>query len=310
MTAYLMRQHDEAELDVQRIAAACERRLAARCPRDVDLAVRTLARLTPDRWTLEWHLPRWLAASLGLDGRLADELVQSNVLGLVAIRLEDDLLDGEVSPSDLGAARRICAAAFDDALDVYRRRLPASSPFWPMLDRTMAAWRLESRRIEGPGELAALGAPLKAAAFGICLLATRPDAWPRLERCLELALSALVRYDHISDWEADLAAGRGNAFVANISARPGRAGPGAQSAATLLALLTTDVARHEFAAIEADARSAARIAESLAVAPLSAFLMRYADEVASEGAKIATHYHEVAQRATSSIFGNAPRPAT
>jgi hypothetical protein len=306
-----MRQHDDGELDVSRIAAACEQRLAARCPGDSDLAVRTLARLTPDRWTLEWYLPWWLAASFGLDRALAVELVESNVLGLVAIRLEDDLIDDEVARSDLASAGRLMTAALDEALDLYRRRLPASSPLWPFLDRTLTAWRRASASPEGPDELASLGAPLKVTAYGICLLGARPDAWPRLERCLDLAMSALVRYDQVSDWEADVAAGRGNAFVTAIGSRSQLAVlRGERHAAMLVALLTTDAARDAFRRINADATAAARLAESVGCEPLAAFLSRYAIQATSEGAAIATHYQDVARQVTSLIFGNAPTPAT
>ena len=145
----------------------------------------------------------------------------SNVIGLVSIRLQDDLLDGDIAAADVRGATRLGAAMFDEAVAVYRRRFDGASPFWPFLERSMAEWRRASAG-DGPlrwAELPDRGAPLKVAAFASCLLADRADRWELVERCLDHALVALVRYDQVCDWEDDLRADRRNAFVAAVSPR-------------------------------------------------------------------------------------------
>ena len=44
-------------------------------PGDAELAQAVIARLQPPRWTLEWHLPRWLGRAFGVDPVVVDDLV-------------------------------------------------------------------------------------------------------------------------------------------------------------------------------------------------------------------------------------------
>ena len=123
------------------IAAAVHARITAVAP-DLDpLARRSLEVLTPERWTIEWRLPEWLARAFSIDERTAEELVLANVLGLVAIRAEDDLGDGEIAPGDVAATRRLATVAMDEALSVYRGLFPVTSPVWDVLSGSLAEWR-------------------------------------------------------------------------------------------------------------------------------------------------------------------------
>jgi hypothetical protein len=304
----------EPDLEISRVAGRVLGRLENRAPREADLARRTLDRLGPDRWVLEWRLPRWLGTAFELDPGLADELVVSNVLGLISVRLEDDLRDGDVPPPDREAARRLAPAALDEALAVYRTRLPPPSPFWPFLDAAMDAWR----GAQGPlavedrdatfslGRLADRAAPLRVPAFAICLFTGREDRWPELERCLRRAAEALVGYDQVVDWQDDLGSGRWNAFVAWLS-------PAAQDAVhrernrstVLAAFLTRGVAAAAYGQVEASARAAAAIASDLGVSPLQAFLEDYAARTAEQGAAAQAHYERAADRALELVFGRS-----
>jgi hypothetical protein len=301
-----MRPTDVPELDVAQIVTAFERRVEAACPDERDLAIRTLRNLTPAKWTLEWYLPWWLGRAFGLDPVVAAEIVLSNVLGLVSIRLQDDLLDGDIAAADVRGATRVGATLFDEAVAVYRDRFDGASPFWPFLERTMAEWRRSSAGV-GPQRWADLprrGAPLKVAGFATCLLADRADRWELVERCLDHALAALVRYDQVCDWEDDLRADRWNAFVAAVSPLPQSPANRDRNRSTVLAaLLTRRVATDEFRRIRAEALRAAHLAAELGCPPLAAHLYGQAESTAAQGAEIEAHYREAAERATTLIFG-------
>jgi hypothetical protein len=306
-----MRSTDTAELDVHRVAAAFERRVEAACPDERDLAIRTLRRLTPGKWTLEWYLPWWLGHAVGLDPAVAEEIVLSDVLGLASVRLQDDLLDGEIAEDDVPGAARLSAALFDEAVAIHRRRFDAASPFWPFLERSMAEW---DRASAGDGasrgaDLPLRGAPLKVGAFAVCLLARRMDRWVLVERCLDHALAALVRYDQVRDWEDDLRADRWNAFVAAVSSLPQRpATRDRNRSAVLAALLTRGAAAAEFGRIRAEALRAAHLAVEVGCPPLAGFLSGYAERTAAQGAEVEAHYRGAAERARTLMFGaSAPR---
>jgi hypothetical protein len=304
----------EPDLAISRVAARVVERLGERAPGDLPLLRQTLARLDPDRWVLEWHLPLWLGTAFEIDPGLADQLVASNVLGLISIRLEDDLRDGEIRPADRASASRLARFAWDEALTVYRARLPMDSPFWRFLDETMAAWRRSQgpRRFEegdATGSLDGLAdraAPLRVPAFAICLLAARTDRWPTLERCLRDAAEALVAYDQLVDWEQDLAAGRWNAFVASLTTAPQDPAHQERNRSTVLAaLLTKGVAANAYGQVEASARAAAALAADLDIRPLRAFLEGYADRTAEQGAAVQAHYERAADRALELVFGTS-----
>ena len=282
--------------------AAFRQRIAVACPGQLALATRYALALTPPKWTLEWYLPQWLSHRFGLDAELTRELTLSNLLGLVAVRLEDDLRDGEMPVSDVAGAEQLAVATFDEALAVYRARFDPGSPFWGFLERSMATWRAGADGSDAPTR----GAPIKIAAFACCLLADRKADWPRLDRCLDRTMSALVAYDQFCDWEEDLAARRWNAFVAAVS--PGPQGPAERDrnrAAVLTAMLTRDVIDEHFRRIAAEVFDAAALASELGLDSLRAYLVQWAARSAAQGAEVARHYRSVADRATQLMFGAA-----
>lgn len=286
-----------SELDELAIRTGFRRRVRERCPDHEAFAMSLLERLPPDRWRLEWHLPWWLGEAFGLDDDVSRELVLSNVLGLASIRLDDDLADGEVTERDLDAARAVGAALFDAAIEPYRRRIPRDSTFWPAFVDVMAAWR--SRGVErGSRTLVAAGAPLKVGAMATCVLAAREDALPALEALLDEVIESLVLDDHVADWEADVAAGRPNAFVHLAIGEPGP-NPVATRRAVLVALLTTDALPRTFTRIVAGFQRAAGAARDLdnRLEPLAKALLVMADQARDRGAALAAHYRDLGDAA-------------
>lgn len=286
------------DLDVAGVADAYERRLRETCPAQLPLAMRLLERVPPGRWTLEWYLPWWLGQSVGLDATLAREIVLSNVLGLGSVRLQDDLADGEVGPNDIDDARVLAAAMFGLALGPYRSWFDPASPFWRHLETRMAAWHSAS-------DLAARGAPLHVSAVAVCLLAARMDGYPPLEACLDQALEALVLYDQVADWEADLDAGRWNAFVAASSPGPQVAeARDRHRAATYVAMLTGDAVAEYFGRIDDVLLRATAIANSLRppVPPLAEHLRSFAASVRDQGAAIHARYRCLGDEAAKLLF--------
>ena len=294
-----IRSTDVPELDFASLAIAFERRVREACPEHLALARRLLERLPPRRWTLEWYLPWWLGRAFELDREVTREIVLSTILGLGSIRLQDDLADGDVGPEDFAAARTLSAALYEAALAPYRARFDPASPFWGQLDVWMQAWE-RATRDDDHLLLAERGAPLKVPAFAVCLLADRLDAFPVLERCLDLALEALVLFDHVGDWEADLDAGRWNAFVAALSSGPQAADRRRRHRSRVFAaLLTTDAVDAYFARIEHGLLRAAAHAETLQppVPSLVEHLREFSNGVRERGETVREHYHGLGDRA-------------
>ena len=287
-------------LDCAEVSEEILRWISRREPHVEGIARRHLARLTPDRWTIEWHLPWWLGQRFGLDPELAMALVRSNVLGMLAVRLEDDLEDGEIPASEMAGARLLARVAFDEAVVAYRTWYGTDSPVWEYLHRSMAAWRTGATGTEP----AARGAPIKIAAYGCCLSAGRFDAWPAMEQTLDRAVTALVLCDQFVDWESDLDAGRWNGFVATIVG--GRQEPAARArnrAAVLTSMLTTNVVREHFDAMRREATEGARLAAELGITQLAAFLETWALRVSEQGANVDERYRIAADQATRLFFG-------
>lgn len=290
------------DLDTGDVSATYLRRVREVRPDLLPMAVQLLERLPPGRWMLEWHLPWWLGNGFGLDRDVSREIVLSNLFGLGSIRLEDDLADGEVAPRRAPAAKALAAILYELAVDAYRSRFPAGSPFWTHLETCLSDWRAAT----GEGErLAARGAPLKISAFAVCRLSGRVDAYPTVDRLLDAALEALVVYDHIADWRDDLDAGRWNAFVAAISDGPQV--PGERSRhrrGVLVAMMTTDAIALHIGRVEMGLLGAADLAETLGapVPALVAHLRTFARQAGEQGRELRAHYRELGDRAASLLF--------
>jgi hypothetical protein len=197
-----------------------------------EFGARLLDRISPPNWTLEWSLPVWLGNAHRLDTSIIADLTLANVLGLAYIKLQDDLLDGEVGGDDRQAALLLSSVLHRKWLLVYSGIFPGGSPFWRYFEQYMTQWvraTWVSRQHFQPwtawGEedlliLGQRGAPLKICAAGACLLAQRAERIPQLESALDHLLIGAVLLDHALDWSDDLAAGRYNAFVAYASGWP------------------------------------------------------------------------------------------
>ncbi len=291
-------------LPVPALLGEAQRRMTRLFPAGGDLAAEILRDLTPPAWTLEWHLPWWLGHGFGLDRSLLRELVISNVLGLLSVRLDDDAADGELA-ADARIAGPLARAAYAEALVVYRAHLAGDERFWAFLDRSMADWRAGS---DGPNP-SSRGAPLKIAAYACCLLGDRPAAWAPLDRCLDDVLAALVLYDQFCDWDADLAAGRWNAFVASVTGVEQVVGNASRNRASVLAAMLTDSAVGRwFRTVDVRATEAAEAARAMGLGPLHRFLVDWATRTRDQGAEFEAHYRRTADRATEIIFGAALRP--
>ena len=297
-----MQAADDGELNVEEILAQYRGQVAAACPAQLDLATEVASRVGPANWRLEWYLPWWLTNAFGLDRGLGRQLVLSNLLGLVSIRLQDDLVDGELAARLVPGAGELAAAAYDEALRVYRARFGAASPFWPFLEGTMATWRSGSNGTTAANR----GAPLKIGAYACALLAGRMDVWPVLDRCLDHAVSALVQYDQFCDWESDLGAGRWNSFVAGLS-------PSEQSeehvvrnrSVVLTAMLTRSAVTDHFDRVLIQAKAASALEAGLGITPLQAYLAEWTTRTAAQGTELEAHYRRAAAQATQLMFGAA-----
>lgn len=314
-----VRATDVAQLDIAAVNAAFEACIRESSPDQLPMALRLLARLQPERWMLEWYLPWWLGDALGLDRGVSREIVLSNLLGLGSIRLQDDLADGEVASDEVDAAGHLAAALYQAALRPYEAWFEPASPFWDYLARCMGAWQAATSDADVDGDveqrLAARGAPLKISAFAVCLLAGRATAYPALEPCLDHALSALVRSDHLADWRADLDAGRWNAFVADVSNRPQLPEERSRNRQeVLVAMMTSDPVASQVARIrDGFLRAAALVeafaeSEDVALPDLVDRLRRLATDVDVHGESLAEHYRDLGDLA-SKLMSQAPADA-
>ena len=198
-----------------------------------EFGARLLACSAPPNWTLEWSLPAWLGGALELDASSVADLTLANVFGLAYIKLQDDLLDGEVGGDDRQAALLLSSVLHRKWLLVYSGLFPGDSLFWRYFEQYMTQWvratwasrQEHSKPWAAWGEedwliLGQRGAPLKICAAAACLLAQRSEQIPQLESALDHLLTGAVLLDHALDWAEDLAAGRCNAFVAYASGWP------------------------------------------------------------------------------------------
>ena len=297
-----IRSIDDPDLDTADVSTTYRRRVGAVRPDLLPMAIRLLERLPPERWMLEWHMPWWLGNALGLDREVTRELVVSNLLGLGSIRIQDDLADGDVAPRQAAAAKALAPILYGLALDAYRFRFPAESPFWTHLETCLSDWRAATGE---EGRLAARGAPLKISAFAVCRLTERVDVFPAVDRLLDEALEALVLYDHIADWRDDLDAGRWNAFVADISDGPQLPAERTRHRrAVLVAMMTTNAIGAHIGRVEAGLLGAADLGETLGVPvpALVAHLRTFARQAGEQGRELQAHYRDLGDRAASLLL--------
>lgn len=226
------------DLDLDAISTAFFDTVARIAPGQLDLARQTLERIPPGRWQIEWYLPWWLGEAYGLDRDISCQFVLSNVLGLAAVRLEDDLADGDHPETTRLCARSLSTALVNAALAIYQPYFHPDSVFWTKTHASLACWQAAAMQPLPPSVdqfdpadqnaltflsaaqtffLKQLGAPLKVGALAVCLLTRQENAFEQLNAALDHAFIAAVLYDHAMDCHADLDAGRWNFFVAAVS---------------------------------------------------------------------------------------------
>ena len=224
-----------SHLDLEPVRTEFRQTVARVSPLHLELAQRTLERIPAARWQLEWFLPWWLGEAFGLEENTARQFVLSNVLGLAAVRLQDDLADGDVAPGEMDSVSEFTRTLTKAALDMYRPYFPPNSRFWTYAASYMAEWRAATAAVNrlnladlwvlnelkhAPTQcLAHLGSPLKIGARAVCELSSG-ERFSGLDELLDHSLIAAVLHDHAVDCNADLRAGRWNLFVAAVSPLP------------------------------------------------------------------------------------------
>jgi hypothetical protein len=296
---------DADRLDIEALHSAYVARVAETFPGGLAPAELLWRRIQPGQWELEWYLPLWLGKRLGVDHERSIAMVLGNVLGLASLRLQDDVRDGEVDAFERERANRLSGALYRLAVAEYRALLPPSSPFWLELELRMAEWQRAADADVSPASggaalyrLASRGAPLKLCARAMVELTSRQDMWPRLSRCLDNALSAMVLFDHACDWQEDLAGGRPNAFAAAASPHA----PATQ-ARVFAAMMGGQVIAPYFATVHAAFDRAARLADDLRIEPLAGYLRRQANAIEREALRLDAHYSNLGDVSMAIVFG-------
>jgi hypothetical protein len=260
----------------------CRRSLDALSPGLGAAGGRLLAEHGPGQWPVEWHLPWWLAACLGLTEADWRALTFCNLLGLGYVCIQDRLAeDGGISVSGDAV---LAAACYELALAELVRLFPAAPDFWHFRRLFMAQWLRALSEDHAPisrsfdawqkqdlAWLAWRGAPLKISAVGACLLADRGDAIPILIDALDQLLIAQVLLDHVDDWREDLSAGRFNAFVAYATDAPQDAANAESNRRRVLALLMMGDPRSYFQLVQSHTARARSLAVQVGCSGLAEF---------------------------------------
>jgi hypothetical protein len=195
-----------------------------------------ISKLSPPRWTLEWYLPQWLAATFGLDEAVADDLVLANLFGLCFIGLQDHLTDDEVTPNFRHDALLLGTALHHWWLEQNALICRDDPLFWENFSRIMQEWWRATAvsNVQPIGDfnsvlhnswqlLAHRASPLKVCCVAVTRRSKCTELLVPLEESLDHLHIAAVLLDHAQDWMDDLSAGRYNAFVHHIS--PGNQSP-------------------------------------------------------------------------------------
>jgi len=219
-----------------------------------ELGQELFQRIAIVNWSVEWNLPRWLAAE-SLTESQKRRLVVANVFGLGYVRLHDDRHDGEQTSWGRAAELRLEELLLEAARIEYRQLLGDSAWFWEQFDRHMLRWqqtiRSSSSWISGfnldsisPTRLSDIGAPLLISCGAACMLAGNTSRLPAFEAPVRQYLAAAVLFDHLSDWQEDLAANRPNIFLeAMLAPYSGERDAASMLPAMYLALTGTEKVR-------------------------------------------------------------------
>jgi hypothetical protein len=282
-----------------------------------DAGRRVLDRISTPNWTLEWYLPRWLSETFGLQPDVTRALVLSNVYGLTYIRLQDDLVDGEVDQASWKPTILLAGALYHQAMLHYIRLFEWKSPFWGYFKQFMAQWQRATLSSNEPPatdfgsyeeadflRLAERGAPLKICCAGACLLAEQEEVIPTLTSAMDHLLVGAVLLDHAHDWTDDLAAGRYNVFVAYASPLPQL--PHQQETnrrRVLEELYLGEAARPYFDLARKHIQIAIETARTLDCQGLSQHLLSFNGQAATCGEQLADEARARLRAAAEQLFG-------
>jgi hypothetical protein len=310
--------------DEARVARAAYLAALERFPPTLKEAGRDLIDcLDTPNWALEWSLPYWLGNAFGLQRQVIRSLTLANLFGLAYVRLQDDMIDGELAPDAGALAPLLATALYHLWLEPYRTLFDAASAhastFWRFFDGCLAAWldATLSTGIAPAAEgtvdeahalwLARRGAPLKVGAVAACLLAGRVEDVAAVSAAVDHVLGAAVLIDHVEDWRADVGAGRYNAFVAYAALQPGDAGAGDARGAVLEEVYLGDAGGPYFDLVGRLIDGARAAAQPLACAGLERFLDRLEENVAGYRRRLSVHAGERLRAAVSAFFeGEVP----
>lgn len=314
-------------LDLESVRNDFLKTVTRRAPVHLELAHRTLTRVSPARWQMEWNLPRWLGETFGLAQAIAREFVLSNVLGLVAIRLQDDLADGDVAIEEIDSANELARALYTAALEIYHPYFPRQAMFWTRVENYMREWRdattmVNALNVSDLNELNAfeskaaqclvqLGAPRKISAFAVCEL-TQPEKYPALNQLLDHAFIAAVLHDHAVDLDKDLRAGRWNLFVAAVSSLPqSRAREQANRKRVAQAWLTRASPREYFQATLKHVECAQQLNRALQIGGLEIYLDQLCLDIQRTHDTLSEQFANAFARMAEKLFnGQALSPRT
>lgn len=282
-----------------------------------DAGRRVLDRICSPNWTLEWYLPRWLGYAFGLQPEVSHALVLSNVFGLAYIRLQDDLMDGEVDQTSWKTTTLLASVFYHQAILLYTQFFDTKSPFWDYLEQFMAQWRRATLSSNEPPttdfrsfeeedflRLAERGAPLKICCVGACLLAGREELIPTLTSAVDHLLVGAVLFDHARDWADDLAAGRYNTFVAYATSQPQvRHQREANRLSVLEEIYLGDAARPYFDLIRKHIRVAMEKARAVDCPDLNQYLLLFEGQVITYGERLADEARARLRAAAEQLLG-------
>lgn len=297
----------EYVLDTNRVDHEFDHAVLSILPSSLVLARRVRERVGPDRYALEWNLPGWIGNSFRVQPSICARFTVANVIGLAALRLRDDIEDGDVDAQEVPAASLLSDGLLDASLSLYRELFPPTSPLWPRLTGWLSAWQAATREAassEHADRLATRAEPMKISAYGLCLLAERSPLFPTIEACLDLTLEAMVLFDHLCDWQEDIEANRWNAFVTHVNTvRPiANLGP-TGSTNVYVALLSTDAAATYADEIHERMGRAVALADDCDLVPLARHLSELDARIRDHSGALRTHYRVLAERATA-LFGS------
>jgi hypothetical protein len=131
---------------------------------------------------------------------------------LTYVRLQDDLVDDEVSQATRMTTILLATALYHLWMLQYVQLFAGESPFWNYLERFMAQWMRATQSSNKPPatgfqsyseedflRLGERGAPLKICCAGACLLAGREEVIPPLTSAVDHLLVSAVLMDHAKD---------------------------------------------------------------------------------------------------------------